>query len=96
MKSIVAKFIYYCVHRLQPAIFDDYYKFVTNVSKHCLRSVNDDKLYYISTHIKKKSGQNLIKYNGVKIWNFLSKSIKTLSFAKFKKSCRLFVKNVIE
>ena len=40
-----AKFMYYCVHRLQTAIFDDYYKFVTNVSRHRLRSVNDDKLH---------------------------------------------------
>ena len=25
----VAKFMYYCVHHLQPAIFNDYHKFVT-------------------------------------------------------------------
>ena len=51
---------YFCVHRLQPATFDDYYKFVTNVSRHRLRSVNDDKLYL--PFFKKKSGQNSIKY----------------------------------
>ena len=61
--------MYYCVHRLQPAIFDDYYQFVTNVSSHLLRSVNDDKLYL--TLLKKKSGQNSVKYKGVKILNSL-------------------------
>ena len=30
----VAKFMNYFVHRLQAAIFDGYYKFVTNVSRH--------------------------------------------------------------
>ena len=30
----VTKFMYYCAHRLQPSIFDDYHKFVTNVSRH--------------------------------------------------------------
>ena len=28
-----AKFMHYCVPHLQPAIFDDYYKFVNNVSR---------------------------------------------------------------
>ena len=90
----VAKFIYYSVHCLQPAIFDDYYKFVTNISRHCLRSVNDDKLYL--PFFKKKSRQNSIKYKGVKIWNSLPKNIRILSFVKFKKSCRQYVKNIIE
>ena len=30
----VTIFMYYCAHRLQPAIFDDYHKFVTNVSRY--------------------------------------------------------------
>ena len=90
----VTKFIYYSVHCLQPAIFDDYYKFVTNVSRHCLRSVNDDKLDL--PLFKKKSRQNSIKYKGVKIWNSLPKNIRTLSFVKFKKSCRQYVKNIIK
>ena len=67
--------MYYCVHRLQPVIFDDYYKFVTDVSRHHLRSVNDDKLY-LYTLFRKKSGQNSIKYKGVKMWDSLPK--KTL------------------
>ena len=41
----VAKFKYYCVHHLEPVIFDDCYKFVTNVRRHRLRSVDDEKLY---------------------------------------------------
>ena len=41
----IAKCMFYCVHCLQPAIFDDYYKFVTIVSRHRLINVNDDKLY---------------------------------------------------
>ena len=90
----VAKFMYYTVHRLQPAIFDDYFKFVTSVSRHRLRSVNDDKLYL--PFFKNKSGQNLIKFKGVKIWNSLPKNIRTLSLVKFKKSCRQYVKNYIE
>ena len=90
----VAKFMYYCVRRLQPAIFDDYFKFVTNISRHRLRSVNDDKLYLL--FFKNKSGQNSIKFKGVKIWNSLPKNIRTLFFVKFKKSCRQYVKNNIE
>ena len=77
----VAKFMYCCVHRPQRAIFDDCYKFVTNVSGHRLRSMNDDKLYL--PLFKKKSGQNSIKYKGVKIWNLLPKNIRTFSFVKF-------------
>ena len=50
-----AKFIYYCVHRLQPAIFQDYYKLVTNVSGQRLKSVNDYKLCL--PLFEKKSGQ---------------------------------------
>ena len=73
-----AKFMYYCVHRPQPAIFDDYYKFVTNVSRYRLSSVNDDKLYL--PLFKKKSGQNSIKYKGVKIWNSLPKTLKLFPF----------------
>ena len=90
----VAKFMYYCVHRLQPAIFDDYFKSVTTVSRHRLRSVNDDKLYL--PFFKNKSSQNSIKFKGVKIWNSLPKNIRTLSLAKFKMSCRQYVKNNIE
>ena len=90
----VAKFMYYNVYRLQPAIFDDYFKFVTSVSRHRLRSVNDDKLCL--PFFKNKSGQNSIKFKGVKIWNSLPKNIRTLSLAKFKKSCRQYVKNNIE
>ena len=91
----VAKFMYDCMHRLQPAIFDDYYISVTNVSRHRLRSVNDDKLYLPPS--KKKSGRNSIKYKGVKIWNSLpKKTLKTLFFVKFKKSCHQYVKNMIE
>ena len=90
----VAKFMYYNVYRLQPAIFDDYFKFVTSVSRHRLRSVNDDKFYL--PFFKHKSGQNSIKFKGVKIWNSLPKNIRTLSLAKFKKSCRQYVKNNIE
>ena len=76
----VPKFIYYCLHSLQPAIFDDYSKFVANVSRHRLRSVDDHKLYL--PLFKKEFGQNLIKHKGVKIWNSLSKNIRTLSFVK--------------
>ena len=88
----VAKLKYYCVHRLEPAIFDDCYKFVTNVRRHRLRSVDDEKLYL--PLFKKKPRQNSIKYKGVKIWNSLPKNIRTLCFMKFKKSCRQYVKNI--
>ena len=70
----VVKFMYCCEHRLEPAIFDDYYKFVTNVSRHRLRSVNDNKLYL--PLFKKKLGQNLINYKGVKISNFYQKTLE--------------------
>ena len=90
----VAKIMYYSVHRLQPAIFDDYFKFVSSVSRHRLRSVNDDKLYL--PFFKNKSGQNSIKFKGVKIWNSLPKNIRTLPLVKFKKSCHQYAKNYIE
>ena len=80
----VAKVMYFCVHRLQSAIFDDYYKLVTNVSRHSLRSVIDDKLYLL--FFKKKSDQNSIIYKGVKIWNSLPKNMRTFFFVKFKKA----------
>ena len=90
----VALVMCYCVHCLQPAIFDDYYKFVTNVSRHRLRSVNGDKLYL--PLFEEKSGQNSIKYKRVKICNSWPKNIRTLSLVKFKKSYRQNVKNNIE
>ena len=65
----VAKFMYYCVHRLQPTIFDDYYKFMTNVSRHRLKSVNDNKLYL--PLFKNKFGQNSIEYKGIQIKSFI-------------------------
>ena len=86
-----AKYIFSRVHCLQLAILDDYYKFVNNVSRLRLRSVNDDKLY--QPLYKKKSCQNSIKYKRVRTWNSLPKNIKTLSFVKFKKRCRQYVKN---
>ena len=65
--------MYYIVYRLQPAIFDDYFKFVTSVSRHRLRSVNDDKLYL--PFFKNKSGQNSINLKGFFKNNVLRKLI---------------------
>ena len=39
--------MYHFVDRQQPEIFDDCYKFVSNVSRYRLINVNDDKLYLL-------------------------------------------------
>ena len=80
--------MYHCVRRQKREVFDDYYNFVSNVSRHHLRSVNDDKLYL--PLFKKKSGQNSIKYKEIEMWNSLPKNVKILNFGNLKE--KLYVK----
>ena len=88
----MAKFVsFFCYNKLSWPL---HVCFISFFFSRRMRSVNDDKVH--PPLLKKKSGQNLLKFKEVKIWNYLPTNIKTLFFVKFKKSCRQYVKNIIE
>jgi hypothetical protein len=83
----LVKFMYKFHNNLLPVAFDQFYIPVHEASNYSTRLAVKQSYYLPKT--RTNYGVFNIRFQGVKIWNYLEENVKSLSFSQFKKRIKI-------
>ena len=78
-KLQLASFVYACINRLAPPVFDNYFNYISNIHDHNTRQAARDDIF-IERRNTMQYGIKTVRYAGTQLWNSIPIEIRRSPF----------------
>ena len=80
----LASFVYACINRLAPPVFDNYFNYISNIHDHSTRQATRGDIF-VERKNTMQYGTESVRYAGTKSWNTISiEIIRSPSISTFR------------